>query len=105
MKISTVPMALREGEPPWYHQIVFENGKWVERWVQYEEGDEPEEEKEEKPEEESKKRVRRERRALLWAARHSDGEYVRIPISIVQMILEDLEALNTIRQAVHKLER
>lgn len=56
-------------------------------------------------EKESKKRARRERRALLWAARHSDGEYVRIPISIVQMILEDLEALNTIRQAVHKLER
>ena len=56
-------------------------------------------------EKESKKRVRQERRALLWAARHSDGEYVRIPISIVQMILEDLEALNTIRQAVHKLER
>lgn len=56
-------------------------------------------------EKESKKRVRRERRALLWAAQHSDGEYVRIPISIVQMILEDLEALNTIRKAVNKLER
>lgn len=43
MKISTVPMALIEGEPHWYHEIVPENGKWVERWVQYEEGDLPEE--------------------------------------------------------------
>lgn len=55
--------------------------------------------------EKEKQKCRQERRALLWAARHSDGEYVKIPISIAQMILEDLEALNSIRQAVHKLER
>ena len=50
MKISTVPMALIEGEPPWYHRMVLENGTWVERWVQYEEGDLPEEETEDEPE-------------------------------------------------------
>jgi len=55
--------------------------------------------------EKEKQKYLQERRALLWAARHSDGEYVKIPISVVQMILEDLEALHTIRQAVHKLER
>ena len=43
MKISKVPMALKEGEAPWYHKICLEDGKWVERWVQYEEGDPPEE--------------------------------------------------------------
>ncbi len=51
MKISKVPMALIEGEPPWYHQMVPENGTLVERWVQYEEGDLPEEEPEDEPEE------------------------------------------------------
>ena len=46
MKISKTPMALAEGEPPWYHQIHLEDGKWVERWVQYEEGEMTEEDDE-----------------------------------------------------------
>lgn len=63
MKISTVPMALREGEPPWYHEMVPENGKWVERWVQYEEGDLPEEEPEKKD---------------TWLAIYADGSQEEI---------------------------
>ena len=39
-------MALAEGEQPWYHQIHLEDGKWVESWVQYEEGDTTEEDDE-----------------------------------------------------------
>ena len=56
-------------------------------------------------EQEHTKKYRQERRALLWGIQHSDGEYVKIPLSVAQVIRKDLEALNSIRQAVHKLER
>ena len=49
--------------------------------------------------------TKQERRALLWAMRKSDGDYVTIPMEIAMMIRKDLEALQKIRQIIHVLER
>ena len=48
-------------------------------------------------------KTRQEKRALMWAMRKSDGDYVTIPFEVAKMIMIDLEALKEIRYALKRL--